>query len=296
MLTGRLTGSLVALVTPMHTDESVDWERLDALVEWHIESGTHGIVPVGTTGESATVTVAEHCDIIERVVKRVAGRIPVIAGTGANCTREAIELTGAAKEAGADACLSVTPYYNKPSQEGLYRHYRKIAESVDFPMVLYNVPGRTSCDMLPETVARLADIDNIVAIKEATGDIFRTTKILELCGPKMVVYSGDDATAVELMLNGAKGTISVTANVAPAQMAAVCDAAVAGNADKALELNKPLEALHRDLFLEANPIPVKFALLAMQKIGPGIRLPLTELSSEYHGPVKAALRQVGLID
>lgn len=289
-----ITGSIVALVTPMHADESVDWEHLDALVDWHIESGTHAIVPVGTTGESATVTVTEHCDIIERVVKRVAGRVPVIAGTGANSTREAIALSQAAKEAGADACLSVTPYYNKPTQEGLYRHFKKIAEEVDIPMVLYNVPSRTSCDMLPDTVARLAEIDNIIAIKEATGVVSRTTEILELCGSKMVVYSGDDATAVELMLAGAKGTISVTANVAPERMAAVCEAAVAGDADKADELNKPLEALHRDLFLEANPIPLKFALMEMNKIEPGIRLPLTELSEAYHQPLRLALKQAGL--
>lgn len=289
-----ITGSIVALVTPMHADESVDWENLDALVDWHIESGTRAIVPVGTTGESATVTVTEHCDIIERVVKRVAGRLPVIAGTGANSTREAVALSQVAREVGADACLSVTPYYNKPTQEGLYRHFRKIAEEVDIPMVLYNVPSRTSCDMLPDTVARLAEIDNIIAIKEATGVVSRTTEILELCGSKMVVYSGDDATAVELMLAGAKGTISVTANVAPERMAAVCEAAVAGDADKANELNKPLEALHRDLFLEANPIPLKFALMEMNKIEPGIRLPLTELSEAYHQPLRLALKQAGL--
>lgn len=295
-----ITGSLVALVTPMHKDDSIDWERLDALVDWHIESGTNGIVPVGTSGESPTVTVTEHCEIIERVVKRVAGRIPVIAGTGANSTREAIELTQAASEAGADACLSVTPYYNKPTQEGLYQHYKKIAEAVDIAIILYNVPARTSCDLLAPTVARLSEIDNIVGIKEATGDVSRTTEIIGLCQSKkgqseMTVYSGDDATALELMLAGAKGTISVTANVAPAAMAAVCAAALCGDADAAAKLNAALADLHRDLFLEANPIPVKFALAQMGKIESGIRLPLTWLSDSCREPLKTALKKAGLI-
>lgn len=290
-----ISGSLVALVTPMCQDESIDWETLDALVDWHLESGTNGIVPVGTTGESPTVTVDEHCDIIERVVNRVRGKVPVIAGTGANSTREAIYLTHSALEAGADACLSVTPYYNKPSQEGLFQHYKAIAESAALPLILYNVPGRTCCDLMPETVARLSDIDNIVGIKEATGDVSRTQEILSLCPSGMDVYSGDDLTAVELMLNGAVGTISVTANVTPALMAEVCAAAVAGEAEKAHALNAPIEDLHRDLFIEANPIPVKFALAEMKKIEPVLRLPLTPLSPEYRNLVIAAMKKAGIL-
>lgn len=291
-----ISGSIVALVTPMHPDGAIDWQRLDELIEWHIEAGTDAIVPVGTTGESATVTVREHCDIIKRVVDVVAGRLPVIAGTGANATAEAIEFTQVAKDAGADACLLVTPYYNKPTQEGLFQHYKAIAEAVDLPQVLYNVPGRTACDMQAKTVARLADIPQVVAIKEATGDVNRTLEILELCGGRLVVYSGDDATAVDLMLNGAKGTISVTANVAPDQMAAVCKAAVAGKADAARSMNSRLMALHKGLFVESNPIPVKWALCEMGKIDKGIRLPLTELSAQYHDTVRDALRQAGIIN
>lgn len=291
-----ISGSIVALVTPMHGDGSIDWQRLDELLEWHIEMGTRGIVPVGTTGESATVTMEEHCEVVKQVVDTVNRRVPVIAGTGANATAEAITLTQAAKDAGADACLLVTPYYNKPTQEGLFVHYKSIAEAVDLPQVLYNVPGRTACDMLPETVARLAEIEQVVAIKEATADVNRTLEILELCGGNIVVYSGDDATAVDLMLNGARGTISVTANVAPDQMAAVCDAAVAGDAAKANSLNSSLMALHNGLFLESNPIPVKWALVEMGKIEKGIRLPMTDLSPQYHDTVREALRQAGVIN
>ena len=291
-----ITGSIVALVTPMFEDGSVDWDDLDALIEWHIEAGTKAIVPVGTTGESATVAVPEHCEIVKHVVDTVNGRIPVIAGTGANATSEAIELTAAAKGAGADACLLVTPYYNKPTQEGLFRHYQAIAKAVDIPQILYNVPSRTAVDMLPETVRRLSEIEQIVAIKEATGDLSRTLEILELCDPDMSVYSGDDATACDLMLSGASGTISVTANVAPAQMAAMCKEAVAGNSDEANKLNEPLLALHRDLFLESNPIPVKWVLIEMGKIKRGIRLPLTELSAEYHEVVRDAMRQAGIVN
>jgi 4-hydroxy-tetrahydrodipicolinate synthase len=290
-----ISGSIVALVTPMLEDGSIDWENLDALVEWHIDSGTAAIVPVGTTGESATIAILEHCKIVRRVVDTVKGRIPVIAGTGANATSEAIELTTAAKDAGADACLLVTPYYNKPTQEGLFRHYEAIAAAVDIPLVLYNVPGRTACDMLPETVKRLSVIEQVVAIKEATGDLARTSKILELCGPDMVIYSGDDASACDLMLNGAKGTISVTANVAPSQMAAMCDAAVAGKADEAHGLNESLLGLHAGLFLESNPIPVKWALMEMGKIKKGIRLPLTEFSGEFHQTLLLAMRQAGVL-
>ena len=287
-----ITGSIVALVTPMNIAGEIDWESLDGLIDWHIDEGTRAIVPVGTTGESATVSVEEHCKIVEHVVNTINGRVPVVAGTGANATWEAIELTKAAKDAGADACLLVTPYYNKPTQEGLYQHYKAIAKAVDLPQVLYNVPGRTACDMLPETVARLADIEQVVAVKEATGDIERTKQILELCD--ITVYSGDDATARELMSNGAKGTISVTANVAPARMAAMCNAAVAGNAEDAAAIDESLEGLHNNLFLEANPIPAKWALAEMSRIPKGIRLPLTELSPEYHGAVREAMRMAGV--
>jgi 4-hydroxy-tetrahydrodipicolinate synthase len=290
-----ISGSIVAMVTPMLPDGSIDWTALDNLVEWHIEMGTDALVPVGTTGESATVDVKEHCQIIKRVVKVVNQRLPVIAGTGGNATREAILLTRAAKEAGADACLLVTPYYNKPTQEGLFLHYQAISRAVDIPQVLYNVPGRTACDLLPQTVARCAELEQVVAIKEATGDVQRTIEILELCGEKIVVYSGDDSTAVELMLNGAKGTISVTANVAPKQMAEVCHAAVAGDVELARGLNAKLKTLHQDLFVESNPIPVKWALSELGMIKNGIRLPLTELSSDFHDVVRDALRAAELI-
>ena len=289
-----ITGSIVALVTPMFEDGSVDWDDLDALIEWHIEAGTAAIVPVGTTGESATVTVSEHCEIVKHVVESVHGRVPVIAGTGANATSEAIELTAAAKGAGADACLLVTPYYNKPTQEGLFRHHEAIAKAVDIPQILYNVPGRTAVDMLPETVRRLSEVEQIFAIKEATGDLARTQEIFELCGSNMLVFSGDDETACELMLSGASGTISVTANIAPDQMAAMSRAAVAGKKEEANKLNEPLLALHADLFLESNPIPVKWALAEMGKIKRGLRLPLTELSAEYHEAVRDAMRKAGI--
>ncbi|MDG1205366.1 MAG: 4-hydroxy-tetrahydrodipicolinate synthase [Pseudomonadales bacterium] len=290
-----ISGSIVAMVTPMLDDGSVDWDRLDTLVEWHVEEGTNGLVPVGTTGESATVSVSEHCQIVRRVVDVVDGRIPVIAGTGANATSEAIELTRAAKEAGADACLLVTPYYNKPTQEGLYLHYKAIAAAVDLPQVLYNVPGRTACDMLPETVARCAEIEQVFAIKEATGDIERTKQILSLCGDSMLVYSGDDETAVDLMLNGASGAISVTANVTPKQCAEICRLAISGDGIAAHKLNEKLMPLHMDLFLESNPIPVKWALAEMGKIGHGIRLPMTQLSDEHHERVRRAMRHADVI-
>lgn len=289
-----ISGSIVALVTPMDTEGNIDWDALDSLLDWHVDMGTNAIVPVGTTGESSTVTFQEHSEIVQHVVQHVDGRLPIIAGTGANATREAIELTQAAKEAGADACLLVTPYYNKPTQEGLYQHYRAIAEAVDLPQVLYNVPGRTACDMLPETVSRLADIKQVVAIKEATGDIERTKQILAQCDNKMIVYSGDDATACDLMLSGASGTISVTANVAPAKMAAMCRAAVAGNREEAKSIDESLTGLHKNLFLESNPIPAKWALAEMGRIRKGIRLPLTELSLEYHDALRDAMRQAGV--
>ena len=290
-----ITGSIVALVTPMHPDGSLHWDQLSDLIEWHIEQGTDVIVPVGTTGESATLDVAEHTSIVQHTVKVVAGRIPVIAGTGANSTREAIELTQAAKGAGVDACLLVTPYYNKPTQEGLYQHYKAIAKAADIPQYLYNVPGRTACDMMPATVARCSKLDQVKGIKEATGDVQRAKDIIELCGDGMDVLSGDDATFVDLILAGGKGTISVTANVAPNLLSKVCAAAMAGNADEANQLNEKLVDLHNDLFVESNPIPVKWALAQMGKIDTGIRLPLTELSAEYHDMVTRAMQQADLL-
>lgn len=289
-----ITGSLVALVTPMHNNGDVDWSALKSLVEWHIAQGTHGIVAVGTTGESATLDVEEHCAVIKCVVETANKRIPVIAGTGANSTREAIELTRSAKKAGADACLLVTPYYNKPTQEGLYQHYKAVAEAVDIPQILYNVPGRTGVDMSNATVARLAGTANIIGIKDATGNLERGQELLNLVGDKMAVYSGDDATAYQLILMGAKGNISVTANVAPKAMSAVCEAALAGNAQIASDLNVPLVALHKDLFIESNPIPVKWALFAMGRIELGIRLPLTVLADSCQPVVRAALQQAGI--
>ena len=290
-----ITGSLVALVTPMQPDGSIDWPALKALVEWHIAEGTHAIVAVGTTGESATLDVDEHCAVIRAVVETASGRIPVIAGTGANSTREAIELTRAAKEAGADACLLVTPYYNKPTQEGLYRHHLAIAEAVAIPQILYNVPGRTGVDMSNATVARLAGTPNIVGIKDATGNLERGKELISLVGSRMAVYSGDDATAWQLILMGARGNISVTANVAPRLMSAICEAALDGKDELARQLNERLEALHRDLFVESNPIPVKWALQQMGRIGEGIRLPLTWLSAESQPVVRNAMQRAELI-
>ena len=289
-----ISGSLVALVTPMLEDGSVDWSGLDALLDWHMQVGTNGIVAVGTTGESATLAVPEHCEVITRTVAKIAGAIPVIAGTGANSTAEAVELTEAAQAAGADACLLVTPYYNKPSQEGLYRHHRHIAEAVSIAQILYNVPGRTGVDMLPETVARLAGIDNIVGIKEATGDLDRGREIIDICRGRMAVYSGDDATATELMLLGADGTISVTANIAPAQIARVAALARAGATGEARQLDARLAHLNNALFLESNPIPVKWALAQMGRIGPALRLPMTELAGQYHAELRAAMREAGI--
>ena len=287
-------GSMVALVTPMHDDGSLDYESLQRLVEFHVENKTDAIVAVGTTGESATLDMDEHCTLLRRIVEMVRGRIPVIAGTGANSTTEAIELTQCALDAGADAALLVTPYYNKPTQEGLYLHYKKIAESVALPQILYNVPGRTACDMLPDTVERLSHIANIVGIKEATGNLQRGKEILDRCGDRIDLYSGDDATAMELILMGAKGDISVTANVAPRLMHDLCAAARAGERAQADAINQKLLGLHKDLFVEANPIPVKWALFKMGLISRGIRLPLTELSGKYHTTVLQAIRQAGL--
>ena len=288
-------GSMVALVTPMADDGAIDEAALAALVEFHIQNGTDAIVAVGTTGESATLDEEEHCFVIRRVVQIAKGRVPVIAGTGANSTREAIELTRCAKEAGADACLLVTPYYNKPTQEGLYLHHKAVAEAVAIPQILYNVPGRTAVDMQPETVERLAGVPNIIGIKEATGDIERARRILDSCGSEFAIYSGDDATAMELMLAGGHGVISVTANVAPKAMHDMCMAALAGERNQAAAINDRLMALHQDLFVEANPIPVKWALHAMGMIGTGIRLPLTVLSSRFQPVVREALHKANVL-
>ena len=287
-------GSMVALVTPMFADGSLDHEAMARLVEWHIEQGTQAIVAVGTTGESATLDEKEHCQVIREVVDLANGRIPVIAGTGANSTREAIDLTRCALEGGADACLLVTPYYNKPTQEGLYLHHKAIAEAVPIPQILYNVPGRTACDMLPDTVRRLADISNIVGLKEATGSLQRLGELLELCGDGLDLYSGDDATGLEFMLGGGKGVISVTANVAPQAMQQMCEAALSGDRQAAETINDRLMPLHKDLFVEANPIPVKWALFEMGMIQEGIRLPLTHLSAKYHETVRKAMHHAGI--
>jgi 4-hydroxy-tetrahydrodipicolinate synthase len=289
-----IQGSLVAIVTPMHADGSIDDKAFRQLVDWHVEQGTDAIVAVGTTGESATLDEDEHCRAIALVVEQAAGRIPVIAGTGANSTTEAITLTRCAREAGADACLLVTPYYNKPTQEGLYQHHKAVAEAVDIAQILYNVPGRTAVDMLPDTVARLAAIDNIIGIKEATGDLRRIEQIRALTSTDFAIYSGDDGSAREAMLRGANGDISVTANVAPAAMHRMCEAAIAGDADAAASIDATLAGLHRTLFSESNPIPVKWAVAEMGLIGVGIRLPLTWLSEGHHDAVRAAMREAGI--
>lgn len=289
-----IRGSIVALVTPMLADGEIDYTALARLLEWHVEQGTDAIVSVGTTGESATLDEEEHCAVIARTVEFSNGRIPVIAGTGANSTSEAITLTRCARRAGADACLLVTPYYNKPTQEGLYLHHKAIAETVDIPQILYNVPGRTAVDMQPETVARLATVPNIVGVKEATGDLSRITRIREQTGPEFAIYSGDDATAREAILAGADGDISVTANVAPAVMHQMCAAALAGDAGLAQQLDATVAGLHQALFVESNPIPVKWAVAWMGLMERGIRLPLTWLSSEFEASVIAALQQAGI--
>lgn len=288
-------GSMVALVTPMHDDGAVDLPALERLVDFHVENGTDAIVAVGTTGESATLSDTEHCAVVRQVVEFARGRVPVIAGTGSNCTREAIDLTRCAMEAGADACLLVAPYYIKPTQEGLYLHYKAIAEAVPIPQILYNVPGRTVCDILPETVARLAGVPNIIGIKEATGDLSRAQRIMELCGDKLDLYSGDDATAMELILMGAKGDISVTANVAPKAMHEMCAAALVRDRARAEPINNRLMSLHRNLFVEANPIPVKWALHEMGLIGSGIRLPLTPLSDKHRDTIRRSLSEAGVL-
>lgn len=290
----QIQGSLVALVTPMDDSGNIDLPAFDRLIEWHVESGTHGIVVVGTTGESATLSTGEHCDLVAHCVKQVNGRIPVIAGTGSNNTQEALFFTRSAAEHGADACLLVTPYYTKPPQEGLYQHFRCIAKQVDIPQILYNVPGRTVCDLSLETVLRLAELDNIVGIKDATGNLERGLELIEKCGNDFAVFSGEDPLNLKLILGGARGSISVTANVVPAAMAELCRLALAGEADAAEALDSRIALLHRDLFLQANPIPVKWALARMGRIGHGIRLPLVELAEPYRLQVEAALTAAGV--
>ncbi|HOY24741.1 MAG TPA: 4-hydroxy-tetrahydrodipicolinate synthase [Cellvibrio sp.] len=284
-----IQGSMVALVTPMNADNSLDWASLHKLVDWHLEQGTHAIVAMGTTGESATLNVEEHLAVVKKVVDQVNGRIPVIAGTGANSTSEAVELTQAAKNAGVDACLLVTPYYNKPTQEGLFLHHRHIAKSVAIPQILYNVPGRTGVDMKTETALRIAAVQNIIGIKEATGDLTRAKALIDQAPASFAIISGDDATAVELILLGGKGDISVTANVVPNQIARMCELALAGKAEEARAINQHLLALHDAMFVESNPIPVKWAVEQLGLIQSGIRLPLTRLSVQYQAQVAAAL-------
>ncbi len=290
-----ITGSLVALVTPMFEEGGVDFNSLKKLVEFHIDSGTDGIVSVGTTGESATLDIPEQIEVIARTVEYARGRIPVIAGTGGNSTHEALELTKSAAELDILGCLLVVPYYNKPTQEGLYRHFRHIAEQVGVPQILYNVPGRTALDMHNDTVVRLAEIDNIVGIKDATSDIPRVADFLARCPADFRLYSGEDVSSLAFMKAGGHGCISVTANVAPAKMRAMCRAALAGDHDTADRLNEELDGLHRSLFIESNPIPSKWALHQMGWIPKGIRLPLTWLSDSCQDTVAAAMRQAGVI-
>ena len=289
-----ITGSLVAIVTPMHDDGSLDFPRLRSLIDWHIAEGTDGIVIVGTTGESPTVTVGEHCELIRVAVEHCAGRVPVIAGTGANSTAEAVELTRFAAQAGANAHLSVVPYYNRPTQEGLYRHFRTIAEAVELPLILYNVPGRTVADLANDTVLRLAEVPNIVGLKDATGNLDRACDLIERAPADFALYSGDDMTSAAFLMLGGHGVISVTANVAPRAMHALCAAAAAGDMRTLRETNAALTGLHRDLFCEANPIPVKWAVARMGLVGDGIRLPLTTLSAAHHERVRAAMRKAGI--
>ncbi|NGZ84214.1 4-hydroxy-tetrahydrodipicolinate synthase [Duganella aceris] len=290
-----IKGSIVAIVTPMHADGSLDFEGLNQLIDWHIAEGTNSIVIAGTTGESATVSVEEHCALIKATVAHAKGRIPIIAGAGANSTAEAIKLTRFAKEAGADATLQVVPYYNRPTQEGMYQHFKAIAEAVDLPVILYNVPGRTVADMSNETILRLAAIPNIVGVKDATGNVGRGYDLLRLAPKSFAVYSGDDPTAMALMLAGGAGNISVTANVTPRAMADMCRAAIAGDLATALALNNKMFPLHQKLFIEPNPVPVKWALAEMGKMPAGIRLPLVPLAADCHEAVRAALREAGAL-
>lgn len=289
-----IQGSIPAIVTPMHEDGSIDLPSLRKLIDWHVAEGSDGVVVVGTTGESPTVNFEEHCELIRVVVEQAAKRIPVIAGTGANSTSEAIELAAFAKEAGADAHLSVVPYYNKPTQDGLYRHFKAIAEAVELPLILYNVPGRTVADMSNDTALRLAQVPGIVGIKDATGNIERGTDLVKRAPKGFSILSGDDATALALTLLGGQGTISVTANVAPRLMHEMIAAGIAGDVAKARDINERLLGLHKNLFLEANPIPVKWACQRMGLIGPGLRLPMTPFSPELHERLAASMREAGI--
>ena len=293
-MSGSIRGSIVALVTPMRADGSLDLAAFDRLIDWHVESGTHAVVVAGTTGESATLSVQEHCDLVAHCVKVSGNRIPVIAGTGSNNTEEALYFTESARQHGADACLLVTPYYNKPSQEGLYQHFKAVAERVDIPQILYNVPGRTACDLSLETVEKLANLDNIVGIKDATGDSPRGLRLIQRCGKRLAIYSGEDAITLPLMEGGADGTISVTANVAPELMAEMCSLALSGDNENARKIDKKLGLLNNNLFLEGNPLPVNLALRQMGLIEKGIRLPLVELGAKYHIQVIKALKQAGI--
>ncbi|WP_042301041.1 4-hydroxy-tetrahydrodipicolinate synthase [Paraburkholderia kururiensis] len=287
-------GSIPAIVTPMHEDGSLDLPAFHKLIDWHVEEGTDALVVVGTSGESATLSVEEHILMVKTAVEHTAGRIPVIAGSGGNSTAEAIELTERAKAVGADATLQVVPYYNKPTQEGIYRHFRKIAETVDLPVILYNVPGRTVADMSNETVLRLADVPGIVGVKDATGNIDRAAHLIKAAPASFSIFSGDDPTAIALMLLGGHGNISVTANVAPRAMSDLCKAALACDVKTARAIHLKLLSLHKNLFIESNPIPVKWALQELGRIEGGIRLPLTPLDARYHEVVRAALREAGL--
>jgi 4-hydroxy-tetrahydrodipicolinate synthase len=291
-----IQGSIVAIVTPMFEDGSLDFQSLKALLDWHIVEGTDAIVIVGTTGESPTVTVEEHCELIKVAIEHVAGRIPVIAGTGGNSTSEAIELTAFAKQAGADASLQVVPYYNRPTQEGMVQHFTRIAESVDLPVILYNVPGRTVADMSNDTIVRLSSVPGIVGVKDATGNIARGTELLRAVPKSFAVYSGDDATAMALMFCGGKGNISVTANVAPRAMHELCIAAMAGRVTEAIAINDKLIPLHNRLFVEPNPVPVKWALQQMGRMQGGIRLPLVPLGAASHDWLRSALRESGVLN
>ncbi len=291
-----IQGSIVAIVTPMFEDGSLDFQSLRALLDWHIAEGTDAIVIVGTTGESPTVSVEEHCELIKVAIEHVAGRIPVIAGTGGNSTSEAIELTAYAKKAGADASLQVVPYYNRPTQEGMVQHFTRIAESVDLPVILYNVPGRTVADMSNDTIVRLSSVPGIVGVKDATGNIARGTELLRAVPKSFAVYSGDDATAMTLMFCGGKGNISVTANVAPRAMHELCVAAMAGRVAEAVAINDKLIPLHNRLFVEPNPVPVKWALQQMGRIQSGIRLPLVPLGAASHESLRSALRESGVLN
>jgi 4-hydroxy-tetrahydrodipicolinate synthase len=290
-----IQGSVVAIVTPMHADGSLDLPGLRKLIDWHIAEGTDGIVIVGTTGESPTVSVEEHCELIKVAVEHTAKRIPIIAGTGGNSTAEAIELTRYAKQVGADASLQVVPYYNRPTQEGIFQHFKKIAEAGELPLILYNVPGRTVADMTNDTILRLAQVPGIIGVKEATGNIGRGTDLIRLAPKSFAIYSGDDPTAMALMLCGAKGNISVTANVAPRGMHELCAAAMSGRVAQAVEINNRLLPLHNNLFIEPNPVPVKWAMMEMGLIPSGIRLPLVSLSAEYYDSIRSALRESGVL-